>query len=1044
MTARQLPFWFVIAQALLILASAHVAVKLTGAEKKLAPEAELYWALDSALAQGQMAKAKQIVEANAEIARRLRANLLFVQSELKLDLEDAAPISPRMDEIATLLDLVADEPLWSLANAVAKLPNANSFQSKGDELSEALAKFVQGLRSENSEEQISLFQTALQKCDALGLELGKLLCLHRLATAERNKGDLQPAFAHATQARNLIPRWNYSAFTPAVLNNLGVIARRSGLLEVARKNLLAALEAAEQQGNERLQGMILTNLSAVAIQLGNFRQATEFLQKALAFGKTVARLNNLGALHTHLRDYESALLAFREALELARQRKDISRQVLIWNNIGGLYWLQGNYEQALSCLKQASALADQTGDLFRVAPTHLTLGLIYADMGEFEKAEHHFNELLRFSRQIGDRLNEIGALSRLGFLRIRQKRWDEAIRVLRKAEQISKEVNNLPNQALVLFYLGAALECKGELEASLRTHQEALKIWQDISDPWMQAWAWKNIGDVNEKLGERVTGKERERYWLQAVDAYWRSVRLMEQVREGVGKEQMQALFAQSASEPFYRLVNLLAQMGRTEEAFEVAERMKAQALLELIRFASLLEREPTTNQIGSEYQAFQRRITELEEQLAEALSIPKPNWGHVSQLRQQLAATRDEFERWRDLWRLQQWKLLPVRKGQVAFGAWKELSLTPNAAVLEYLVTEKRTWVFVLQRKGIDWQIDCYDLSVPQKQLEEDIAWLQERLVQRRSVGATLQRLYATLFAPIEKSLQGKRWLIIVPDGALFALPFQALQDSEGTYLAERFAIVYAPSLTTLWALNSQSLVPCPLSRVPSLGSAGASPSYREGASTSCKGKESQWLWTGLAVTSFENGLEPLPFAREEVQSIASLLDRQKLNARAFVGGEATEERALNALRESRWVHFATHAFLEPTRPLYSRLVLKTDQKHDGMLRAFEVLDTGQVAAEMVVLSACETGLGKTLKGEGLMGLVWVFLATGTKTLVVSQWQVNDLSAARLMSAYYRNMLKGLPPAEALRRSQVELLIQRPFHHPYFWAAFAVWGKGF
>ncbi|MCS3918331.1 CHAT domain-containing protein [Fervidibacter sacchari] len=1012
-----------------MLASVHVAVKLAEAEKKLVPEAELYWALDGALAQGQTAKAKQIVEANAELARRLHANLLFVQSELKLDLEDAAPISPRMDEIATLLDLVSDESLRLLANAVAKLPDANLLQINGDELSEALAKFVQGLRSENADEQINLFQTALQKCDALGLELGKLLCLHRLAVAEREKGDLQPAFVHANQVRNLIPRWNYSAFTPAVLNNLGVIAYRLGLMETARQNFLAAFDAAEKHNIKRLQGMILTNLSAVAIQLGNFRQAADFLQQVLTFGKTVARLNNLGALHTYLRDYESALLAFREALELARQRKDISRQVLIWNNIGGLYWLQGNYEQALSCLKQASALAEQTGDLFRVAPIHLTFGLIYAEMGEFEKAEHHFSELLRISRQIGDRLREVGALSRLGFLHIRQKRWDEAIKLLEEASEIAAKSNHLPNHALALLNLGVALEGKGELEAALKAYQEALKIWQDISDPWMQAWAWKNIGDVNEKLAERLTGKERERYWLQAIDAYWRSVRLMEQVREGVGKEQMQALFAQSASEPFYRLVNLLAQMGRAEEAFEVAERMKAQALLELVRFASLLEQEPAPNQVASEYQTFQRRITELEEQLAEALSSPKPNWERVSQLRQELVAARDEFERWRDLWRLQRWKILPVRKGRVTFGAWKGLPLPSDAAVLEYVVTEKRTWVFVLQRKGTKWQIDCYDLPVPQKQLEEDIAWLQGMLVQRRPVGATLQRLYATLFAPIEKSLQGKRWLIIVPDGALFALPFQALQDSEGTYLAERFAIVYAPSLTTLWALNSQS-------RASSSDSAEASP-FR-------KGEGSGWLWTGLAVTSFESGLEPLPFARQEVQSIASLLNRQKLSARALIGNEATEEKALKALKESRWVHFATHAFLEPTRPLYSRLVLKADQKHDGMLRAFEVLDAGQLASEMVVLSACETGLGKTLKGEGLMGLVWVFLATGTKTLVVSQWQVNDLSAARLMAAYYRHMLKGLPPAEALRRSQVELLSQRPFHHPYFWAAFAVWGKGF
>jgi len=291
-------------------------------------------------------------------------------------------------------------------------------------------------------------------------------------------------------------------------------------------------------------------------------------------------------------------LAFSQALELAGKVGDLRRQISLWNNIGAIYWLQGNYEQALSCLQRAFTVAEQTRDPFRLASVHLTLGLIYADMGEFEKAEHHFSELLRISRQIGDKLNEVGALSRLGFLRIRQKRWDEAVKLLEEAAEIAAKSNHLPNCALAMLNLGVALEGKGEIEAALKAYREALKIWQDISDPWMQAWAWKNIGDANEKLGEKGTGKERERHWLQAIDAYWRSVRLMEQVREGVGKEQMQALFAQSASEPFYRLINLLAQMGRTEEAFEVAERMRAQALLELIRFASLLEREPTTNQI--------------------------------------------------------------------------------------------------------------------------------------------------------------------------------------------------------------------------------------------------------------------------------------------------------------------------------------------------------------------------------------------------------------------------------------------------------------
>ena len=1029
--------------------------------KTVSPEAKLYWALDQFLAQGEAEKAKQFVQANGEVTRRLVANLLFAQLELTFELEDATPLSPRMSEILALLNSVVDEPLKRLMTLVNEVKKGlNPFRNESDELAKALADFIDAAKGDDPDEQIEKWQSALQKCDALGLELGKLICLHNLARIERDKGSLAPAFAHFSQVYELLNRWNYVARMAAVLNAFGITSYRLGLLETAQRQLSMALELAKRQGDERLQGMILTNLSAVAIQLGNFRQAAELLQQALECGRTATRLLNLGTIHTYLRDYENALLAFQEALELAKKSNDLSRQILTWNNIGGVYWLQGNYEQALRFLQQALTVAQKTQDIYRTAPVHLTLGLIYTDLGEFENAEKHLNELLQVSRQLGDQVSEVGTLIRLGHLKNRQKQWDEAVGFLEEAVRAATKLNHQPSIALALLTLGVSYEGKKQFDKALEAYQEALLIWQSMNVDWVLAWTWNNIGDAYRRRGMEQIKAQKENDLQRAIDAYWQSVRLMEKVREGAGREVMGAQFAQNASYPFYQLSDLLAQMGRVEEAFEITERMRARALIELIQTAGILEQGSGLEQVAVEGDALKRRIAELEDQITRLLASPSPNWNQIEHLQRELESVQSEFERQRDILRLQRWKLLPINRQQIAFNAWKQINLPEDTAVLAYIVTEQRTWLFVISRNKGNWQVQCLKLSVTLKQLEEDIGWLRERIEGKRPVGATLQRLYAALVAPAEGALKGKRRLIIVPDGPLFALPFQVLQDDEGVYLLERFTITYAPSLTTLWALQKRALSVASL-RVDDNGSndrrgqAPTLPKLRELSPPAGSNNLSEnlsvrnllkWQWVGLAVKDFGSGLEPLPYAREEVRWISSLLThiRAKLPIRILVDANATKQSALQALKESRWVHFATHAVLEPRRPLYSRLILAGSKNQDNALRAFEVLDLGQISCEMVVLSACETGLGKALQSEGLMGLVWTFMAAGTKTLVVSQWKVNDLSTAHLMRSYYEFLLKGLRPAEALQRAQMSLLSQQKFHHPYYWAAFVVWGNQF
>ncbi len=1027
------------------------AARPAGKDRFVSEEAKLYWSLDRILAQGQADKAKQLVQTNERIACHLLANLLFVQLDLALELEDAEPISPRMGEILALLELVADEKLKRLAALTKSIKKGtNPFQSESGELAEALAAFVDAAESADPDEQIRLFQIAAQKCDELRLELGKIICTFKTAKAQRDKGELIDAFKNFSQTQELLDRWGYDTLIPAVLNGLGIALYRLGLLETAWQQFSTALEVARKQGNEREQGKALTNLSAVAIQTGNFRQAAEFLREAIARGKTSTRLLNLGAMQTYLRDYESALLTFQEALELAQKAKDLPRQVLAWNNIGAIYWLQGNHEQALYCLQRALEIARQTQDLFRTAPVHLTLGLVYTDLGEFELAEKHFVELLDISRQLGDRVREVGALIRLGFLRVRQTHWDDAVKILEEALQIAKQIDHLPSIALALFNLGVAYEGKRDYERALNYYCEALDLWQKTGDIWMLAWTWKNIGDAYRKLGDEGI-EDKGKAWSRAVDAYWQSVRLMERVRERVGGEAMGAQFAQNASEPFYQLANLLAQMGRTEEAFEISERMRARALLELMQLASLLEQGTATFEAGKVYDELKQRIAELEGQLLRAMASPSPNRELIERLQKELADVRNEFEQQRDMLRLRRWQLLPTNRGQIDFNAWRQLKLPDDTAVLVYLVTEQRTLLFVLTSKEGVWQIRGFVLPVTKKQLEEDTAWLRERVEQRRPVGATLQRLYAALVKPAEKVLSGKRKLIVIPDGPLYAIPFQVLQDENGLYLIERFTIAYTPSLTTLWSLQKRK--PSATSLARGIGAGGIRPPQNFGQvspapTNDCVSLRNslKWQWTGIAVVNFGSNIEPLPYAREEVRWISELFAQTfpKSSIRVFVDASATKQIATQALKESRWVHFATHAILEPKRPLYSRLIFTPLKGQDNLLRAFEVLDLGQTPCEMVVLSACETGLGKALQGEGLIGLVWTFMAAGTKTLVASQWTVNDLSTAHLMRAYYKFLLNGLQPAEAMRRAQISLLSQRQFHHPYYWAAFVVWGSGF
>jgi CHAT domain-containing protein len=278
----------------------------------------------------------------------------------------------------------------------------------------------------------------------------------------------------------------------------------------------------------------------------------------------------------------------------------------------------------------------------------------------------------------------------------------------------------------------------------------------------------------------------------------------------------------------------------------------------------------------------------------------------------------------------------------------------------------------------------------------------------------------------------------VIVPDGALWELPFQTLQPGPNRYLIEDSAIAYAPSLTALREMNKLRQRKKDSADSPTL-LAFANPAL---------GKQ-----TILRVKSvlMDEKLDPLPEAERQVNVIRQIYGAAK--TKVYIGAEAREERAKAEAGSYRILHFATHGILNDSSPMYSQLLLaqsEADTREDGLLEAWEIMKL-DLKADLVVLSACETARGRVGTGEGMIGLSWALFIAGSPTSILSQWKVDSASTTELMVEFHRQLkaqmakpADSFSAARALREAELKLLRSERYRHPFYWAGFVVTGKGF
>jgi CHAT domain-containing protein len=305
---------------------------------------------------------------------------------------------------------------------------------------------------------------------------------------------------------------------------------------------------------------------------------------------------------------------------------------------------------------------------------------------------------------------------------------------------------------------------------------------------------------------------------------------------------------------------------------------------------------------------------------------------------------------------------------------------------------------------------------------------------------------LYEVLVEPLEPRLEEGSELLVVPDGLLHYLPFEILvAEDDGvehrydfdkaTFLLERHAVSYTASASLL----------DPSVQRPRIAERGllafGNPDFSRDENDRLPEAyfASALTYSGGVVRGDE--LLPLPAAESEVGAIESVLG---LESRVFVGKQATEAAFREEAGDYRILHFATHFLNDDRQPLYSKIVLSEGEEtgHDGYLQTYEIFNT-RLNADLVVLSACSTGLGKLSKGEGLAGMSRAFLYAGVPSLVVSLWSVDDVATASIMREFYSQLRKGRNKNEALRQAKLDYLrtAREEKKDPFYWAPFILIG---
>lgn len=822
--------------------------------------------------------------------------------------------------------------------------------------------------------------------------------------------------------------------------------------------------------DRRLEANVETWMGGTLEILGDVTKALEHQQQALKLarenGPRISEgnaLSNIGKIYNDLADWQKALEYYHQALPVFKSLNLAQNQAITLNNIGIAYMQSGELQKALDYLQQGLPLLRSVKNRNSEANNLLNIGRVYRRMREYEKALDYYSQAQAIQRETGNRAQSGETLDEIGVTYAAQEQFEKALDFHRQSLEIQRAIGNVRREALVLTNLGNAYNGLKQPDKALEQFASALAIFRNIDDLASAAMALEGTARAEQKRGD-----------LEAARKYIEeSLALRETVRSRSGSLELRASYRATVERAYEFYIDLLMQQhaknpghGFDAEALKASERGRARSLLEQLSEARIDIR-----------QGVDATLIKKEDDLAQVLNAKaqremqlkarRGSSDEIATLHREIGALEDEYQQVQAAIRKSSPQYSALTQPQPLDLKGIQQQLDRDTVLLQYALGEERSYVWAVSQDALHAyvlpkraEVETVSREVYDSLVARSVVKSLETPEQRRrriaqsdvSFQQASERLSRMILSPLNTQLTRKR-MVVVADGALQYVPFAALTVSSGPYrpLVLDHELVSLPSASA-FAVQRQNLK----DRAPAPKSVAviADPVFSVSDARLKGGAQAQAVNEPAATRIIEHlqgtakgqlSISRLPYTRWEADQILAVapsgasLKAVDFNATRSVatGGE---------LSKYRYVHFATHGYLDTSRSNLSAIVLSLFDEHgkpqDGFLRTHDIYNL-KLPAELVVLSACETGLGKDVTGEGLEGLTRGFMYAGARRVIVSLWNVNDKATASLMQRLYAGMLRsGKTPAAALRAAQIEMLRTRQWQSPYFWAPFVMQGE--
>lgn len=839
-------------------------------------------------------------------------------------------------------------------------------------------------------------------------------------------------------------------------NNLGVVYSKKGDQDGALRSYQKALAIwIPILGEDHpLLANVYNNIGTIFGIKGDINEALSFFEKALAIRlpilgedhpETANLYNNIGMVYHSRGDYEQALEAYHKSLAIRRARLGENHPLTakVYSDIANVYAEQYDFAQALSFYRKALAarantLEEHDTDL---ADLYVSLGHALAGTNDFGQARAFFDKALALlGATVGSKHPAVSsAYAGIASTYRSQGDYEQALHFYRRslcANLVTCDVEN--TDAEIAF-----------------------------EDALSELWLIDNLQGQALTLARRAATPAGTLEDLRsALVMYQRTLDALDQVRTSYRAEASKLTLVsgqrhlyEEAVQTALALYEATGEATHKATAFEFIEKSRAGALLDAFLETeaqhvagipdSLLQQQ---RQLRLDLAYYERTL------LTEQTKPAQIDSARVAALKEKVFGLKrrydlliDQLERDYPAYYTLKYQTWTASVEQV-----QQHLVDDQTALVEYFSGQDSLFIFTITRDAHTVTSVAWDIPVA-----EQVDAVRQSIIEQQYAPyvASAYRLYQQVLEPVEEQIRGKR-LLLIPDGLLSYVPFEALltrpvegADEDGVhdysrlpYLVQRHAVSYGYSATLLLETMNRNR------NAASRDFVAFAPVFAQGLPAGTRGAS---LFAANVDSSHDasRAMGALPASRGEVTGIYDLFnDRYGFFGRlfgnkssVFLERDATEARAKSlALDQYRYVHFATHGFVNEAEPTLSGIVLTPDTTtgEDGVLQLGEIYNL-RLNADLAVLSACETGLGKLARGEGIIGLTRGFLYAGAENVLVSLWQADDATTATLMVDFYEAMLGGEAKAEALSRAKRALIHQDPrYAKPYYWSSFILVGQ--